>query len=156
VLPAEPYSSPLEEHSHIPQHAARSLTLSATPARTNPETSSAERAQAAAAHSSRMQSRSAAPWSNKQAPWSSEQAQLAGQSAAYSGHSVQRTLAVAPKAGKRLASLWRQDFASPKPTAAPWHGTWSNSIAICASIRDENITDVREWLQYYRCAQYEQ
>jgi hypothetical protein len=41
---------------------------------------------------------------------------------------------------------------------APWHTGWSNSIAICATMRHENITDVVEWLSYYKyvprcCAQ---
>lgn len=34
---------------------------------------------------------------------------------------------------------------------APWHADWNNSIAVCAAMRDENATDVREWLLYYRC-----
>ena len=29
---------------------------------------------------------------------------------------------------------------------------WDNSFAICSIMKDENITDVREWLTYYRCA----
>lgn len=29
---------------------------------------------------------------------------------------------------------------------------WSNSFAVCAIMRDENITDVREWIHYYKCA----
>ena len=33
----------------------------------------------------------------------------------------------------------------------PWNIKWENSIAICAVLRDENVTDVREWLQYHRC-----
>ena len=33
----------------------------------------------------------------------------------------------------------------------PWNKKWENSIAICAVMRDENVTDVREWLQYHRC-----
>jgi hypothetical protein len=33
----------------------------------------------------------------------------------------------------------------------PWNSdAWSNSIALCATMRQENATDVREWLQYYR------
>lgn len=27
----------------------------------------------------------------------------------------------------------------------------NNSVAICATMKDENATDVREWLLYYRC-----
>jgi hypothetical protein len=33
---------------------------------------------------------------------------------------------------------------------APWHKNWDNSIAICATMRHENITDVVEWLSYYK------
>jgi hypothetical protein len=34
---------------------------------------------------------------------------------------------------------------------APWHESWDNSIAICAVMRNENITDVVEWVSYYKC-----
>ena len=34
----------------------------------------------------------------------------------------------------------------------PWMPGWDNSIAICATMKSENVTDVREWLQYYRCS----
>jgi hypothetical protein len=33
----------------------------------------------------------------------------------------------------------------------PWHHSWNNSIAVCAIMRQENITDVVEWLSYYKC-----
>ena len=33
----------------------------------------------------------------------------------------------------------------------PDSDTWDNSVAICACMLKENITDVREWLQYHRC-----
>jgi hypothetical protein len=33
---------------------------------------------------------------------------------------------------------------------APWHMNWKNSIALCAVMRHENITDVVEWLSYYK------
>lgn len=35
-------------------------------------------------------------------------------------------------------------------SSAPWHHSWENSIAVCVSVAGENITDVREWLLYYR------
>ena len=35
---------------------------------------------------------------------------------------------------------------------APWNWRWRNSIAICTSVRQENTTDLREWLLYYQCA----
>jgi hypothetical protein len=33
---------------------------------------------------------------------------------------------------------------------APWHKNWDNSVAVCATMRHENITDVVEWLSYYK------
>jgi len=36
------------------------------------------------------------------------------------------------------------------PSAEPQGSAWRNSVAVCVTIRDENATDVREWLQYYR------
>jgi hypothetical protein len=29
--------------------------------------------------------------------------------------------------------------------------SWSNSLALCTIMRNENITDLREWLTYYQC-----
>jgi hypothetical protein len=37
---------------------------------------------------------------------------------------------------------------------SPESDEWSNSIAICAIMRDENVTDVTEWLKYYMCASF--
>lgn len=40
---------------------------------------------------------------------------------------------------------------APKPEdAGPDSPVWRNSIAICSMIKDENSTDVREWVMYYR------
>jgi hypothetical protein len=39
---------------------------------------------------------------------------------------------------------------APPDHFAPWHPSWKNSIAICAVMRQENITDVVEWLSYYK------
>lgn len=36
-------------------------------------------------------------------------------------------------------------------THGPNSTNWSNSVAICATMKDENATDVREWLLYYQC-----
>lgn len=33
---------------------------------------------------------------------------------------------------------------------APWNINWNNSIGLCVSMSQENATDVREWLAYYR------
>ena len=35
---------------------------------------------------------------------------------------------------------------------SPDSSEWSNSVALCAVMKDENIDDVTEWLAYYRCA----
>ena len=51
-----------------------------------------------------------------------------------------------------LLERWLEDMPPLPPLHAPDSPTWSNSIAICAIMRDENVTDVREWLQYYRYA----
>jgi hypothetical protein len=36
------------------------------------------------------------------------------------------------------------------PNHAPDSEEWSNSIALCSIMRDENVTDVMEWLKYYQ------
>ena len=38
------------------------------------------------------------------------------------------------------------------PSHAPDSPEWRNSVALCTVMYNENVTDVREWLQYYRCA----
>jgi hypothetical protein len=43
------------------------------------------------------------------------------------------------------------DLSELPESKGPWHPNWSNSIAICAIMREEQIADVREWLLYYRC-----
>ena len=53
--------------------------------------------------------------------------------------------------------MWRQavrDGDVPKLSnrRAPWGLAWRNSIALCSTVRQENTTDLREWLMYYRCA----
>lgn len=32
----------------------------------------------------------------------------------------------------------------------PSSKSWDNSFAVCSIMKDENITDVREWISYYR------
>jgi hypothetical protein len=39
------------------------------------------------------------------------------------------------------------------PDRSPHSDSWDNSIAICACMFQENLTVVREWLLYHRCAQ---
>lgn len=34
---------------------------------------------------------------------------------------------------------------------APWTSLWTNSLAICTTMKGENITDITEWLMYYKC-----
>ena len=60
------------------------------------------------------------------------------------------------------AQLWQPSYKDadeepPRPLTdddGPWHEDWSNSLAICASMKHENITDVQEWLQYYKYASW--
>jgi hypothetical protein len=33
---------------------------------------------------------------------------------------------------------------------APWSRSWNNSIALCATIRQATVSDVEEWLSYYK------
>ena len=47
---------------------------------------------------------------------------------------------------------WLEDLPKLPPQHGPDSATWSNSIAICAIMKDENVTDVREWLTYHQCA----
>lgn len=61
-------------------------------------------------------------------------------------------------AGSRAMQLWYQQHQdgglAPKPDSlGPDSAAWSNTVAICSLIKDENSTDVREWVIYYRCAQ---
>jgi hypothetical protein len=53
----------------------------------------------------------------------------------------------------RITNMKRRRALPPLPiNHAPWHPEWSNNMAICTIMRQENVTDVREWLDYYRCA----
>jgi hypothetical protein len=35
---------------------------------------------------------------------------------------------------------------------SPDDASWDNGIALCACMREENTTDIREWILYHRCA----
>jgi hypothetical protein len=64
----------------------------------------------------------------------------------------------APKAHHKASDESIGKLSSLSDDHAPWHTNWNNSIAICASMQHENITDVVEWLSYYKyvpscCAQ---
>lgn len=47
---------------------------------------------------------------------------------------------------------WVQALDPLPESYGPDSEQWSNSFAICSIMKDENITDVREWLTYYKCA----
>jgi hypothetical protein len=47
---------------------------------------------------------------------------------------------------------WLEHLPPLSAEYSPESPTWNNSLAVCAIMRNENITDVREWLQYYRWA----
>ena len=42
----------------------------------------------------------------------------------------------------------------PPITTPFWMPAWNNSVAVCATMKRENFTDVREWLYYYPCLLY--
>lgn len=55
------------------------------------------------------------------------------------------------------SQLWEEAHADgglpPKPKSkGPDSAAWSNSVGVCSLIKDENATDVREWVLYYRYA----
>jgi hypothetical protein len=53
-----------------------------------------------------------------------------------------------PEAGTRS---WLQGLPPLPKSHSPNSENWTNSIAICAVMKDENLTDVAEWLTYHRC-----
>lgn len=52
---------------------------------------------------------------------------------------------LAEQAAARRAEAW---------VTAPWEAAWNNSIALCCTIKEQNMTDVREWLQYHKCVRH--
>lgn len=54
-----------------------------------------------------------------------------------------------PQSGVRS---WLTDMPPLPESHSPDGGHWTNSVAVCAIMKDENITDVVEWLAYYKCA----
>jgi hypothetical protein len=46
---------------------------------------------------------------------------------------------------------WLQGLPQLPEHLGPASASWTNSIAVCATMKDENVTDVREWLHYYKC-----
>eukprot|EP00892_Ulva_mutabilis_P011734 jgi/Ulvmu1/8933/UM005_0024.1 len=45
---------------------------------------------------------------------------------------------------------WLQGLAPLPASHGPHSPAWTNSFALCATMKDENITDVAEWITYYR------
>jgi hypothetical protein len=46
---------------------------------------------------------------------------------------------------------WVEDMQPLPEKYGPSGSKWRNSFAVCAIMKDENITDVREWISYYKC-----
>jgi hypothetical protein len=51
----------------------------------------------------------------------------------------------------QFSTRWLEGLPEMSPEHAPTSSTWSNSLSICAAMKDENLDDVIEWLQYHRC-----
>lgn len=47
---------------------------------------------------------------------------------------------------------WLSDLPVMSESHAPESEEWSNSFAVCSIMRNENLSDVMEWLRYYKCA----
>ena len=71
------------------------------------------------------------------------------------GAHVIRTFASA-RPQRAYKSVWEYthtvgDLAQLESSAhGPNSTQWNNSVAICATMKNENATDVREWLLYYK------
>ena len=50
-----------------------------------------------------------------------------------------------------LSVPWLSDLEVMKMVHSPSSPKWVNSIAVCAVMKNENVTDVTEWLRYYQC-----
>jgi hypothetical protein len=48
----------------------------------------------------------------------------------------------------------RSDVSPLPDSRSPFSTEWNNSVAICAIMKEENTTDVREWLMYHRYDQF--
>lgn len=48
-----------------------------------------------------------------------------------------------------IMKRWLEDLPPMPPNHSPESEEWTNSIAVCAIMRDENLKDVMEWLRYY-------
>lgn len=47
---------------------------------------------------------------------------------------------------------WLSNMPPMSSSHSPKSAHWTNSIALCAISKDEEVTDVIEWLLYYQCA----
>ena len=50
-----------------------------------------------------------------------------------------------------LSVPWLSDLEVMHTDHSPSSPKWVNSIAVCAVMKNENVTDVTEWLRYYQC-----
>lgn len=55
-----------------------------------------------------------------------------------------------PKMPSRHLLSTSNDSTPIQMDRAPWEANWNNSIALCAIMQRENITDIVEWLSYYK------
>lgn len=62
---------------------------------------------------------------------------------------------------KRQKASWgyqrahqRGDLPELPEYRSPQGKEWTNSVAICAITKDENTTDVREWVLYHKCVPF--
>jgi hypothetical protein len=62
---------------------------------------------------------------------------------------IEHRAASQPAIGSAERNLQSVDSLA-RDLVAPWHPLWTNSVAVCATMKEENITDVKEWLAYYK------
>lgn len=66
----------------------------------------------------------------------------------------QRRLFVPPEEEQEQPFVQELAFSPLPPDRAPDHSHWSNSIAICTSIKDENLQDMVEWVEYHKYVRF--
>ena len=57
-----------------------------------------------------------------------------------------------PRSTTILDFSWLESMDPLPKEFAPSEPAWSNSVAVCAVMKDEAVADIIEWLGYYRCA----
>lgn len=55
-----------------------------------------------------------------------------------------------PAAAHEEVTLAQQQ--PPQREVDPESETWDNSVAVCAIMKQERLSDIREWLLYHKCA----